>query len=29
MATHRPEHIEDALRVFKEIAQEPKIEDGR
>jgi len=29
MATHRPEHIEEALRVFKEIAQEPKIEDGR
>jgi 8-amino-7-oxononanoate synthase len=29
MATHTPEHIEQALNVFKEIAEEPKIEDGR
>jgi 8-amino-7-oxononanoate synthase len=29
MATHTPAHIDQALKVFKEIAQEPKIEDGR
>jgi glycine C-acetyltransferase len=29
MATHTREHIEQALKVFKEIAWEPKIEDGR
>jgi 8-amino-7-oxononanoate synthase len=29
MATHTREHIEQALKVFKEVAREPKIEDGR
>jgi 8-amino-7-oxononanoate synthase len=29
MATHRPEHIDQALRVFKEVAQEMKVDDRR
>jgi 8-amino-7-oxononanoate synthase len=29
MATHTPAHVDKALKVFKEIAWEPKVEDGR
>jgi 7-keto-8-aminopelargonate synthetase-like enzyme len=29
MATHRAEHIDQALRVFKEVAQEMKVDDRR
>ena len=29
MATHTREHIDQALKVFEEVAQMPKIEDGR
>jgi glycine C-acetyltransferase len=29
MATHTPEHIDQALKVFKEVAQDMRIEDGK
>jgi glycine C-acetyltransferase len=29
MATHTPEHIDQALKVFKEVAQDMSIEDGK